>query len=77
MINEGFEPVAAGAPDVVGGAGHPREGAVVGEDAGLLMSPVHAALAVCGIGAVAARNVFIQVEGMIEDSLKAFGAVRW
>ena len=72
MINEGFEPVAAGVPDDVGGVGHPREGVVVG-DVGLLMNPVHAALEVCGIGAAAARNVFIQVEGI--DSLEAFGAL--
>jgi hypothetical protein len=31
MINQGFKPVVAGAPNDVGGGSHPREGAVVGD----------------------------------------------
>jgi hypothetical protein len=42
-------------------------------DVAMLMDPVPAALEVCGIGSAAARNVFIQVEGL--DSLEAFGAL--
>ena len=72
MINEGFEPVMN--PEVLAGepGGPPRGGGLI-EDAGVGVNPVHAALEVCGIGAAAARNVFIQVEGI--DSLEAFGAL--
>jgi hypothetical protein len=73
MMNNGFEPVGAGALDDVGGGDPPREGVVVADNAAVLMNPVHAALEVCGIGAAAARNVFIQVKGI--NSLEAFGAL--
>ena len=72
MINEGFEPVMN--PEVLDGeAGNPpRVGGMI-EDVAVLVNPVHTALEVCGIGAAAARNVFIQVEGI--DSIEAFGAL--
>jgi hypothetical protein len=66
MINEGFEPVMN--PEVLAGE---AGGAI--EEAGVGVNPVHAALEVCGIGAAAARNMFIQVKRI--DSLEAFGAL--
>ena len=61
MINEeGFEPVMN--PEVLAGeAGNPPRAGGMIEDAAVLVNPVHAAvLEVSGIGAAAARNVFIQ-----------------
>ena len=71
MINEGFEPVMN--PEVLAGkkAGNPPRAGGMIEDANVLVT--HAALEVCGIGAAAARNVFIQVEGI--SSIEAFGAL--